>query len=127
MEKKLSESIEDYIETIYLEYEKNKKGVRVTDLALKMNVSKASANDAVRKLKALGYVDHERYGQIFLTDSGMNTACTIYEKHRFISQFLVTILGVSSKIAEEDACAIEHIISDETFEKIKACLKNSKK
>jgi len=123
MEKKLTESIEDYMETIYLEFEKNKKGVRITDLALKMNVSKASANDAVRKLKALGYVDHERYGQIFLTDAGMNTASDIYEKHRFITEFLETILGVSSKTADEDACAIEHIISDETFEKIKVCLK----
>jgi DtxR family Mn-dependent transcriptional regulator len=127
MEKKLTESIEDYMETIYLEYDKNKKGVRITDLALKMNVSKASANDAVRKLKALGYVEHERYGQIFLTDSGMDTACTIYEKHRFISQFLEIILGVSSKTADEDACAIEHIISDETFEKIKVCLKKNSK
>lgn len=125
MEKKLTESIEDYIETIYLEYEKNKKGVRITDLAFKMNVSKASANDAVRKLKALGYVDHERYGQIFLTNSGKNIAINIYEKHRFIAEFLEKVLYVSSKTAEEDACGIEHLISDETFEKMKLNLEKA--
>lgn len=122
MEKKLTESIEDYIETIYLEGKKNGKGVRITDIALKLNVSKASANDAVRKLKGLGHVDHERYGQIFLTESGEDLAEKVYEKHRLITEFLIKALDVSLENAEKDACGIEHIICEETFEKMKAYL-----
>lgn len=87
-----------------------------------MNVTKASANDAVRKLKDLGYVEHEPYGQIFLTDPGKKIALVVYEKHCMISRFLKMTLGVSLETAEEDACAIEHVISDETFEKIKEYL-----
>jgi len=126
MEKKLTESIEDYIETIYLEDKKNGKGVRITDVATKLNVSKASANDAVRKLKSLGHVEQERYGQIFLTASGEKLATEVYEKHRLIADFLVRSLDVSIENAQKDACGIEHIISDETFEKIKLYLKNTK-
>jgi DtxR family Mn-dependent transcriptional regulator len=124
MEKKLTESIEDYIETIYLEDQKNGKGVRITDVAAKLNVSKASANDAVRKLKTLGHVEQERYGQIFLTESGEKLAIAVYEKHRLIADFLVKTLGVSAETAQKDACGIEHIISAETFEKMKLFLKN---
>ncbi len=125
MEKKLTESIEDYIESIYLEYKKINGGVRITDLALKMNVSKASANDAVRKLKELGHVEHERYGQIFLTESGMTLGEEIYEKHRFLRHFLINVLEVSPSVAEEDACGIEHVISEETFAKMKLFLEES--
>ena len=60
MEKKLTESIEDYIETIYLDFSQDNRGVRITDLAQARGVSKARANDAVKKLKSLGYVEHER-------------------------------------------------------------------
>ncbi|WP_414151712.1 metal-dependent transcriptional regulator [Acetobacterium carbinolicum] len=123
MEKKLTESIEDYIETIYLESEKHGKGVRITDIALELSVSKASANDAVRKLKELGYVEHERYGQIYLTEAGKNRAMKVYEKHRLITEYLVKALDVSLPVAEKDACSIEHIISEETFKKMKAYLK----
>ncbi len=87
MEKKLTESIEDYIETIYLESQKHGKGVRITDVALELKVSKASANDAVRKLKELGYVEHERYGQIYLTEIGTNRAVKVLSESR------VTFLG----------------------------------
>lgn len=123
MEKKLTESIEDYIETIYLDFSQDNRGVRITDLAQAMGVSKASANDAVKKLKSLGYVEHERYGQIYLTDSGEAMGITIYEKHCIITEFLNKVLNVSQKVAENDACCIEHIISDETFEKMKEYLK----
>lgn len=121
--KKLTESIEDYIETIYLDFSQDNRGVRITDLAQAMEVSKASANDAVKKLKAMGYVEHERYGQIYLTDSGMAKGAEIYEKHCLITEFLSTVLDVTPSVAEHDACCIEHIISDETFEKMKAYLK----
>ena len=123
--KKLTESVEDYIEAIYLEHQKNHSGVRITDLALTMNVSKASANDAVRKLKEMGHVEHERYGQIYLTESGEKLATSIYEKHRMLKRFLHEVLGVSCRVAEDDACGIEHVISQETFDKMKAYLEKS--
>lgn len=119
MKNKLTESIEDYIERIYLDYMKDKRGVRITDLALAMDVSKASANDAVKKLSAMGYVDHEKYGQIYLTETGIAKAEEIYDKHCKIKEFLETVLDVPSEIAENDACCIEHVISAETFENMK--------
>ena len=96
--------------------------MRITDVALELKVSKASANDAVRKLKELGYVEHERYGQIYLTETEKCRAVKVYEKHRLITEFLVRALDVSLANAEKDACGIEHIISEETFEKMKAYL-----
>jgi len=114
--KKLSKSIEDYIERIYVDHSLNGIGVRITDLAKAMDVSKPSANDAVKRLTADGYVQHERYGQIYLTELGEKTGKEIYHKHCVIKKFLQDILNVSEDIAEEDACSIEHIISDETFE-----------
>jgi DtxR family Mn-dependent transcriptional regulator len=122
MNEKLSQSIEDYIERIYLDYSSKGCGVRITDLALSMEVTKASANDAVRKLKSLGYVEHERYGQIYLTETGRAMGERIYDKHRTITSFLEKVLDVSPGIAEKDACNIEHIISDETFQKMKTYL-----
>ncbi len=122
MEKKLTESIEDYIETIYLDFSKDQGGVRITDLAQAMGVSKASANDAVKKLKSMGYVEHERYGQIYLTQEGKAKGIQIYEKHCVIAEFLQQVLDVTPAVAEHDACCIEHSISQETFDKMKAYL-----
>ena len=121
---RLSESIEDYIERIYLDYTQDGRGVRITDLAAAMNVSKASANDAVKKLKSMGYVEHERYGQIYLTEAGIGAGSAVYEKHITLTRFLKEVLGVSAETAEKDACMIEHIISDETCARIKESLNN---
>lgn len=118
-ESKLSESIEDYIERIYIAHLKDDRGVRITDLAESMNVSKASANEAVKRLKKLGYVEHEKYRPIYLTENGMNKGAQIYDKHLTIKEFLNKILNVDAEIAERDACCIEHIISEETFQSIK--------
>lgn len=118
-DQKLTESIEDYIERIYLDNLKDDRGVRITDLAQAMNVSKASANDAVKRLKKLGYVEHEKYRQIYLTDLGREKGAQIYEKHILITRFLNEVLGINPEIAEQDACCIEHVISEETFQSIK--------
>ncbi len=122
--KKLSESIEDYIEKLYIDDPSENGGVRITDLAEAMNVSKASANDAVRRLKDLGYVKHERYRQIYLTEKGKKKGAQIYDRHTTLTSFLTVFIGVDPETAEEDACAIEHIISEETFKKIKKLLNN---
>ena len=118
---KLSESIEDYIEQLYID-DPSKNGVRITDLAEAMNVSKASANDAVRRLKDLGYVKHEKYRQIYLTEKGKEKGAQIYDRHITLTSFLTLIVGVDPQTAEDEACAIEHIISEETFTKIKQLL-----
>jgi len=117
----LSQSIEDYLESL-LKLESS-NGVRITDLANFMEVSKASANDAVGRLKKLNYVSQERYGNIFITESGKKIAEKIMEKHNVLTRFLHEHLKVSKKNAELDACQIEHIISDETYKKIKKILK----
>lgn len=122
-DKKMTQAIEDYIETIYVDYSQDNRGVRITDLAASMGVSKASANDAVKKLKAMGYVEHEKYGQIYLTESGTEKAEEVYDKHVTITKYLKDILGVSPEVAETDACCIEHIISAETFAKMKESLR----
>ena len=123
---KLSESIEDYIEKLYLDNYSDNRGVRITDLAEAMNVSKASANDAVRRLKELGYVEHEKYRQIYLTEKGIKKGEAIYDRHTTITEFLNIYVGVNPEIAEKDACAIEHILSEETFKHIKDLLNSNK-
>jgi DtxR family Mn-dependent transcriptional regulator len=126
MEQRLSSSIEDYIETIYI-YSQEKPGVRLTDLAKGMGVSKPSANDAVKKLKDLGYVTHDKYQPIYLTDKGRAKAREVFDKHMTLTDFLVDVLGVTPKVAEQDACCIEHIISEETFQKLKKYITEQKK
>ncbi|XMB87200.1 metal-dependent transcriptional regulator [Mycoplasmatota bacterium WC44] len=115
--RKLSESIEDYIEHIYCL--NSEKGVRITDLAVRMNVTKASATDAVKKLVDFKYVKHQKYGNVFITKLGEGIAKKILEKHNIITKYLIEVLGVDPVTAETDACKIEHIISETTFSKLK--------
>ncbi len=113
----LHESGEMYLETILIL--KNRFGyVRSIDIANEMKVSKPSVSRAVGLLKDNGYITFDPNGMILLTDSGKNVAEKIYERHKLLTKFLISI-GVSDKTASHDACKIEHVISDETF----ACLK----
>jgi DtxR family Mn-dependent transcriptional regulator len=122
-----TESVEDYIEEIYVNYQKGNEGVRITDLAEAMGVTKASATDAVKKLKERGLVKHERYGRIYITEEGLETAKRVYDRHVTITKFLEEALHVSSAVAENDACGIEHIISEETFGQMKKFMKDHPK
>lgn len=112
----LGESLEDYLETIVILSEKGK--VRSIDVAKLMNVSKPSVNKAMNVLKEKGLIEQEAYGDIRLTPSGKEMADMIFNRHKTIRTFLSEILEVSSENAEKDACKIEHIISEETFNKI---------
>lgn len=113
----LHESGEMYLETILVL--KGRFGyVRSIDIANEMNVSKPSVSRAVGLLKDSGYITIDREGMIELTQSGQEVADKIYERHRILTSFLVSI-GVSPDTASKDACKIEHIISDETFEVLK--------
>ena len=113
----LHESGEMYLETILVL--KNRFGyVRSIDIANELGVSKPSVSRAVALLKDNGYITFDPNGMILLTDSGKTVAEKIYERHNILSQFLAK-LGVNETTAAHDACKIEHIISDETFDIIK--------
>lgn len=112
-----SESIENYIEKI-LVLSEDGDGARVTDIATGLNVSKASVAEIIKKLKAEGLVTHERYKNVYLTNKGKDLAGKVHEKHQAIYKFLKDYLGISPENAETEACKIEHIISEETYEKI---------
>ena len=114
---KIQESAENYLETILM-LKEEKGAVRSIDIARKMDFSKPSVSRAMSLLRENGYITMDREGLIDLTDAGMEIASRIYERHRFLSKWLMA-LGVSPETAAEDACRIEHDVSDETFQKIK--------
>lgn len=113
----LQESGEMYLETIYV---LTKKGgtVRAIDICEHMNYSKPSISRAMGLLKSAEYITVDKNGSIKLTDSGWTIAEKIYERHTLLTKFLMMI-GVSEQTASDDACKIEHHISDESFEAIK--------
>ena len=119
---KIQESGEMYLETIYV---LSKKGpVGSTDVAERMGYSKPSISRAVGLLKSSGYLLMDKEGYLTLTDTGLAIATKIYERHIFLSEFLVK-LGVDKDVAAADACKIEHVISEESFEAIKKHLKDN--
>ncbi len=119
------ESGEDYIETIYLLKKKN--GVVYSiDIAREMGFSRPSISRAMSILREEGYiVMDETSKEINLTDIGRRRAVEIYDKHKTLTSFLQKTAGVSAKVAETDACRIEHIISASTFKGIKNYMKNN--
>lgn len=117
----LQESGEMYLETILIL--KTRKGaVRSIDVANEMGYSKPSISRAVSHLREGGYVDMDPDGYLTLTDSGLEIASKIYERHRVLSRMLI-MLGVEEKVATEDACRMEHVISDKSFNVIKEHMK----
>ena len=113
----LGESLEDYLETLLILNEEYGK-IRCVDVAKKMKVSKPSVNKAMNVLKEKGYVLQESYGDIHFTPEGEELAKKVYHRHTTISNFLIDILGVEPSTADEEACHIEHVISEDTFQKI---------
>lgn len=111
---KLTFSMENYLEAIY-ELSLENKGVRLTDLAERMGVTKASANNAMAVLIEKGLADQEKYQEIFLTEKGMKLAEFTSRKHQTIQQFFIQVLHIDAPTADEDACAIEHVISEESI------------
>jgi DtxR family Mn-dependent transcriptional regulator len=113
----MTPSLEDYLESVYLLVEE-KKVARVKDVAEKLGVKKPSVINAVRELESRGFLNHEKYGYIDLTDTGGVKAREILKKHVMLKRFLLELIGVSEENAEKDACRIEHYLSDETLEKL---------
>jgi len=119
------ESGEMYLETILVLYKRGMERVRAIDIVKEMNYSKPSVSIALSNLKKDGYVTVDANGTVEFTESGEKIAKKIYERHVVLSQML-TDLGVSKETATEDACRIEHVISDETFKAIKKYYKKKK-
>lgn len=114
---KIQESAEDYLEAILMIFER-KGSVRSIDIANELGYSKPSVSIAMKNLRENGYIVMDKDGYITLTDKGREVAERVYERHKLISEGLIK-LGVDPRIAEDDACRIEHVISVETFEAIK--------
>ena len=113
-----NESAENYLETILVLH--NQKGtVRSIDIANELNVTKPSVSYATKRLRQNGYITMDDEGLITLTDAGMAIASRIYERHRTLTSFFV-YLGVDEETAREDACKVEHDLSEVTYEAIKA-------
>ncbi|MFV0314010.1 MAG: metal-dependent transcriptional regulator [Anaerotignum sp.] len=115
---KVQESMENYLETIYM-LEKQTGYVRSIDIATALGFSKPSISNAMKKLKAEGYIEMEDRGRIKLTQKGTSVAQDTYARHCIISEILMHF-GVSKETALDDACRMEHVISEESF----ACMKN---
>lgn len=114
---KINESAENYLEAILM-LKKEKGAVRSIDIVHQMDFTKPSVSRAMALLREKGHITMDKEGWIELTDTGLEIAERIYERHLLVTQWLVA-LGVSPETAAQDACRIEHDISEETF----ACLK----
>lgn len=114
---RIQESAENYLETILI-LEQRKGTVRSIDIAAELEFSKPSVSVAMKNLREQGCVVMDADGLISLTDQGRKIAEGIYERHTLFTEWLKS-LGVSEKNAAEDACRIEHVISEETFRAIK--------
>jgi len=119
---KIYESGENYLETILI-IEERAGNVRAVDIANELGFSKPSVSRAMGILRRDGFIDIDENGSIELTKQGQKTAAAVYERHNLIADYFVKALGVERETALEDACRIEHVISDESFDKMKDWLK----
>lgn len=110
-------SHEDYLEAIVMLGGTDSQSVRSVDIAKQMDVSKASVNKAIGLLKEHGLADQPYYGDVTLTKKGYDYAKAVYKRHRYLTAFLSKALGIPDDVAEDEACLMEHAISDESFEK----------
>jgi DtxR family Mn-dependent transcriptional regulator len=114
---RIQESAENYLETILMLYQA-KGAVRSIDIVNALQFSKPSVSVAMKNFRENGYIHMDTDGYITLTDAGQEIAERIYERHQLLTEILIR-LGVDEETAKNDACRIEHDLSDQTFEKIK--------
>jgi DtxR family Mn-dependent transcriptional regulator len=113
----MTQSLEDYLEMVSFLADEGE--VRVTDIAIRLKVSKPSVLTALKILEDQGLLKHERYGTVSLTKQGVVRAAEIRDRHSLLTAFLRNIVGVSADIAEKDACKMEHLLSEETLKKMR--------
>ena len=114
---RIAKSSEDYLEAMLMMLE-HRGEIRSIDVAAELHVTKPSVSYATKHLRENGYITMDKDSLITLTDKGLEIASRIYERHKLLTQFLER-LGVCEETAREDACKMEHDISDETFAAIK--------
>lgn len=117
----LTVAMEQYLETVYALCAEG-TGCRVSDIAARLNVSKASVNSAMNVLAAKGLVENQKYREVHLTEQGAELARLLSHKHVILHSLFTKVVGVESELADRDACAIEHVISNETVRRIAAFL-----
>lgn len=117
----ISESMEMYLETVYI-LENDHGHAHSVEIAKKLGVSKPSVTKAMNQLKANGYINKESYGSITLTEKGKNYSEKIYGTHELLTRYLVHSIGLNEDEAADNACKMEHIISDDMKEAIKLYL-----
>ena len=120
----IGKSAEDYLESMIILKEKNGY-VRSIDIAGFLGVTKPSVSVAMKRLREDGYIEMDKSGLITVTDKGMEIADKIYTRHKKLTDFFVS-LGLDPAVAEDDACRIEHDLSDETFNAICAHIEKSR-
>lgn len=118
-EHELTSAGEDYLEAIYriMCEHPGEDAVRSVDVSELLGVSKASVNKALTSLKEGGFVDQTRYGRVELTESGREYAAEVWRRHRMLRTFLHTELGVDKETANDEACLMEHALSEETTQR----------
>lgn len=107
---------EEYLETIY-ELVQRKEYARVKDISNHLDVGLSTVTEMLKKLSDTGYINYEKYGAVTLTKKGERVAVELEQKHKVLKDFLV-ILGINEKVADEDACNIEHVVNPETVERL---------
>jgi len=113
----MTESLENYLEMI--SFLSDEGEIRVTDIAVRLNVSKPSVLTALKNLEEQGLLEHRHYGTVLLTKKGKLEARYIRDRHSLLTIYLRDILGISAETAEKDACKMEHLLSEETLNKMK--------
>ncbi|ACV24587.1 metal-dependent transcriptional regulator [Methanocaldococcus fervens] len=115
----MTQSIEDYLEKIYLFTKENNRPIKTTELAKLLDIKPSAVTNMAKKLQELGYVNYEPYVGITLTEKGEDKAKEVWDKHKTLRIFLEKFLGLDEKTASEEACKLEHALSDKTLKKLK--------
>ena len=123
-EQNLSSGLEDYIETIYLAQNVG-VSLKAAELARRLNISRASVSEALSKLISKKLIEYKSYGNISLTKLGEAEAKKVYTKHSIIKNFFETVLNIESDSASKNACKIEHIISEDVLNAMKALMNSN--
>ncbi len=119
---KLTASLEDYLEIIY-NNSNNIKNIRAIDISKELNISRASVTEALKKLANKGMIKYGRYDALSLTEAGKNIAEKIASKHSVLQTFFEKTLGLSSEEASINACKIEHVITENAYNRISDFIK----
>ena len=117
MDANLTSSLEDYLEVIS-NYLKKYNKVRAIDISKELNVSRASVSEALKRLSKQGLINYGRYDAITITEEGEKIAHKVIKKHTLLQEFFSNVLGLEEQEATENACKIEHIISENVFERL---------